>query len=431
MQNKPTSIKELCKFIWYLEDKYNLLDFQLDGIKVWQYVRMRIYYKLGEDSGVLAQSHSKLTKIDKMKHLLAYIKNSLSDNYFTLKQKDVVVFSHPRVVAVNGELIDIYTKYFIDELLKEKKEIVEFENAHLGVHKKKKQSFAHYIDWITLTQKVYLLFLKIDIPNDKLITLKKVENHINSTCQCNIDFISFIIKSAKAYKAEYRIYNKIFQKVKPKVCYMVVSYGKAPIIKAAKDNSIDVVELQHGTFSKYHLGYSFPGRKEPLEYFPSKLYVWNDFWKKIIKLPIANECIIVDQFRYLEKQKNQLHQIKKQKNQLIVLSQGAIGDIIAKRFLKYYDRFKEYKIKYKLHPGEFDRWQKYTALKELNQFDNVEIIKDEIPLYVLFAESNLQIGVFSTALYEGVEFECDTILLDINGIEYMEKFIKNNKVEII
>ncbi len=110
MQNKPTTIKELCEFIWHLEDKYDLLDFEVDGVKVWQYTRMQFYYKLAEATGVLSQPHSRLSKMDKVKHLFSFVKNSLSDNYFTLKQKDAVVLSHPRTVNVDGELIDIYKK---------------------------------------------------------------------------------------------------------------------------------------------------------------------------------------------------------------------------------------------------------------------------------------------------------------------------------
>jgi predicted SprT family Zn-dependent metalloprotease len=355
----------------------------------------------------------------------------LLNNYFTLKQKDIIIFSHPRTVNVDEELIDIYTKYFIDELLESGKEIVEFESAHLGVHKKAKQNFAHYTDWIALAQRIYKQFLKVKILDDKLEVLRKVENEINTVCETNMDLISFSIKNIKTYKANYTIYNKIFQRVKPKTFYTVVSYGQAPIIKAAKDNAIQVIELQHGTFSKYHLGYSFPNRKEPLEYFPDKFYVWNDFWKEMIKLPIADECVVSDSFRYVEKQKSKFIHFEKKENQLIVLSQGAIGNAIAEKLLEHYERFKNYEIKYKLHPGEFDRWKTYSALVKLSKYKNIEIVKNETHLYELFATSSLQIGVFSTALYEGVEFGCDTILFDLNGIEYMDRFVELYGVEVL
>jgi len=38
----PSNVKELCEFIWYLEDKYNLLDFEISGVKPWQAHRIEI-----------------------------------------------------------------------------------------------------------------------------------------------------------------------------------------------------------------------------------------------------------------------------------------------------------------------------------------------------------------------------------------------------
>ena len=51
--------------------------------------------------------------------------------------------------------------------------------------------------------------------------------------------------------------------------------------------------------------------------------------------------------------------------------------------------------------------------------------------YKLLAKSEYQAGVFSTALYEGVEFGCKTILFDLPGVEYMDKFIEMYEVEVI
>jgi hypothetical protein len=428
---RPKNIKELCEFIWYLENKYDLLDFEIDGVKVWQYTRMQLYYILAESSGVLSQPHTRLGKLDIVKHFLSYLKNSLISNYFTLTSKEFMVFSHPRVVSINGEFIDIYTKYLIDDISKNGQNIIEFESAYLGTHLRQKQNFTHYTDWIAISRRIYEIFIKVKISKNNIKVLEKIENEINNICKVKLNLLFFVIKSIKTYRALYNIYNKIFKKVKPKTLFTVVSYGQAPIIKAAKDNNINVIEIQHGTFSKYHLGYSFPNREKLLDYFPDKLYLWNDFWKSIIKLPLDDQNVINNGFKYLDEQKNKLSHIKKNPYQLIVISQGAIGNDIATKFLHYYEKFKNYDIKYKLHPGEFDRWESYSALKKLSQYNNVDIITNQIHLYELFAQSSLQIGVFSTALYEGVEFGCDTILLDINGIEYMDRFIEFYNISVL
>lgn len=432
MIKKPVTIKELCEFIWYLEEKYGLLDFEVDGVKVWQSMRMSIYYELAQLLGIFSHPHSKVRKIDKIKHLIKYIKNSIFDNYFTLYNVDSIVFSHTRTVNVDGELMDIYTKYFTDELIQKSIGLIEFEKSDAGEHKRERKEHVHYLDWIELMQSFLGIFVSVRILSEQQAVLKQIEEEIASVCGVKLSLIQRVCKHIKRFNTIYFLYDKVFKKVMPQSIYLVVSYGKAAMIKAAKDNEIEVRELQHGIFSKFHLGYSFPNYSGTLAYFPDKFYVWNNFWKEMIRFPIEEENIVIDHFRYLDEQKSKFSHLKRDDNQVVVLSQGALGNSIAEKVLKYYSRFESCIVKYKLHPGEFDRWQEYPALVQLSHLDNVEIIKDEIPLYELFATSGLQVGVFSTALYEGIEFGCRTLLFQLPGIEYMNKFIDSyENVEVL
>lgn len=51
-----------------------------------------------------------------------------------------------------------------------------------------------------------------------------------------------------------------------------------------------------------------------------------------------------------------------------------------------------------------------------------------IPLYRLLAESNYQVGAFSTAIYEGLMFNCKTFILDVPGVEYLDDLIDEGHV---
>jgi hypothetical protein len=66
---------------------------------------------------------------------------------------------------------------------------------------------------------------------------------------------------------------------------------------------------------------------------------------------------------------------------------------------------------YKPHPGEVDRWrEEYPWLVDAP----VDVVgADGPPLHRLFAESRAQVGVYSTALYEGLRFGLETYLLDV------------------
>ena len=56
------------------------------------------------------------------------------------------------------------------------------------------------------------------------------------------------------------------------------------------------------------------------------------------------------------------------------------------------------------------------------------IDNSEIPLYELMAKSNYQIGAFSTAIYEGLMFNCKTFIVDVPGTEYLNDLIEKGYV---
>ena len=128
--------------------------------------------------------------------------------------------------------------------------------------------------------------------------------------------------------------------------------------------------------------------------------------------------------------------------QILFISQGVIGKYLSKLAYELAsnlnqnemeeDNNKDYTFIYKLHPGEYGTWREnYDYLRKANdEFDNFTVIdKSEPPLYELFAKSNYQIGAFSTAIYEGLAFNCKTFIIDVPGVEYLDDLIDKNIVK--
>ena len=424
---KPTTVKELCEFVWRLEEEYNLLDFEIEGIKPWQAHRIEIYYALGKHFGVFEKHLSRgASTLEKIKSLIQVLKNAFFHNTLhDLKKVDCLVFSHPRSKIVDSVAIDIYSYYFIKELEQKKKSFSEFETPDDdGRHIRAYKPYKRYLDYLLLYKNLYAKFcnIKLDAEQEKII-----ENIIEETGLGNIKDI--LIRRTKKFIPTYRIYKKLLKETNPKEIVVVVGYGRAELIKAAKDLNIKVTELQHGTFSKYHLGYSYPNYKKELDYFPDKFLVWNDYWESLMKFPPRCDVDIYP-FWYLEKEKMRYAHIEKTKNQMVVLGQGGVTDRMAKKIVENMDYFKNFQIIFKLHPEEYSKWDNYENLKSLMQISNIEVV-EQVDLYRLLAQSKYQAGVFSTALYEGVEFGCKTILFDLPGIEYMERFIDMYEVRVI
>ena len=420
----PSSVKELCEFMWSLENKYNLLDFKIQGVKPWQLNRMGIYYALGQKFDIFDKNGQKnFSRIEKIKSLGGFLKNAIIFNPLkNLNKVEYLIFSHSRSKKVNNEYIDIYTHYFISDLLNNNKTLIELEEPYKGKHIRNFKNYKRYLDYVMLTRILKSKFINIKLNNFQNQILNSLDKEIGNY----IDIRYNLLQSVKNFLVTYPVYKKILQKTKPKELYIVVSYGKGEIIKAAKELGIKTIELQHGTFSKYHLGYSYPNYQGKLDYFPDEFWVWNKYWKNIINFPISKENIKIYPFKYLENLKQNYKNIQKKKNQIIIIGQDGLSDKIASKILENLEYFNKFELVFKLHPNEYGNINLYKNLLKLKDIKKIKIVEDA-DLYQLFAESEYQAGVFSTALYEGIEFGCKTILFNLPGIEYMDKFIKMNK----
>ena len=137
--NKIKDIKGLCEYIWYLEDKYDLFNLEINNIHPWAVFRMDLYYKIGQKHKVFNRS-AKIgggsNKPNKAINFFRLLKQSLINNsYFNLRQVEVLVFSHPRSKLVEAELIDPYTYYLKKDLIKNNISFLEFEFIESGLKK--------------------------------------------------------------------------------------------------------------------------------------------------------------------------------------------------------------------------------------------------------------------------------------------------------
>jgi CDP-glycerol glycerophosphotransferase (TagB/SpsB family) len=88
-----------------------------------------------------------------------------------------------------------------------------------------------------------------------------------------------------------------------------------------------------------------------------------------------------------------------------------------------------YHLIYKLHPAEYDSTdERWNAFRDNAQ---VEIVRDRAKsLYACFAQANIQIGVTSTAIFEGLAFGLKTYIYHIEIAEYMRDLVKKNYAEM-
>lgn len=464
------TVKEICQKIWNLEEKYELNHKEIQGCYPWQLIRMYLYYEITRKTNVFESAQqSSLSLFDKINSFLPFVKNSILSNPLSGNENvDALIFDHPRKVIFEDEYQDIYS-YFLKDTLNQYGESFEtiespYLNQHFRSNENIKENNVKFNDRILLGSFIHKTRNrgKLHFTESEMQYINSVKEELETAFEIEIDLFRIMEDHILNFQYDYKKYIELLQRKKPKVVFLVVAYENKALLAACKKMNIEIIELQHGTISPYHLGYSYPentmkfnGELKEMEYFPDKILSFGDYWKNACPFPIDSENIISMGFPYFEensktymkiaedKNSKECNDQKTEKKQILFISQGVIGKYLSelayetalnmnKNNENNEDNAQNYNFIYKLHPGEYGTWKEnYDYLtKAVNEFDNFTVInKSEPPLYELFAESHYQIGAFSTAIYEGLAFNCKTFIIDVPGVEYLDDLIDKDIVK--
>lgn len=206
-------------------------------------------------------------------------------------------------------------------------------------------------------------------------------------------------------------YLLFLNQIAPKVIVEAVgkSFDAMLINEIAKERHIPTIEVQHcllGPTSQYP-------QSVTVKQFPDYYLTFSDYWKQYAAYPIPKDHIIACGYPFFEQQVKEYPPKKTAGKKTILFISGlAYGRELSDLAVALYQLAgSDISIIYKLHSDEFKDWKTlYPKLLETN----IPVIDNrEQSIYAYFAQSDAQVGVFSTALYEGLAFDLTTYILDI------------------
>lgn len=424
------------------EEKYNLLQKKIDGYYYWRHHRFQIYQEIQEKKTHNASADLVLPKVtvkDRAVRLMNKFVIGKRKNPLLFKGRcDVLVLNHERRMYIDG----LYRPIYFESILKDVKNFMILEPPNMLQQHYSPISYERETYYTDLMEGMVTLYCKTHTYENKLLReeLDKIFIELANYLSVNFDvekLKSYILRSAWEYPMRKKYYEKILNKCKPKVILEVVSYNRDQMIvnELAKKQGIPTLELQHGTMGRYHIAYNYSGKKD-FPQFPDKVLLFSKYWKNVTRLPQKDENILVTGYPYMEEMVRKYKTNKKpKKNTILFISQKPIGRDLSKFAVALLDKLKrekeEYRIIYKLHPAECPSWEE--DLPELYTMRNeIEVISDSsVGIYQLFSESTTQIGVYSTAIFEGLAFGLKTYILDAPGKEYMQDLYQKGYAQLV
>jgi hypothetical protein len=408
-----------------MEEQLDLFQKDICGEKFWSLIRFKIYSAtFGRSSSDVTPSTRRIG-FGRLKRFLFSLFSWRRNPLFTPKSQILFIFPGRRVLENDGMWWDIYSDPIIKHL--------EYGTAALEDHYKNKHfvpaatprlRYMDLVEFLTF-MKTQLRITRIDLDKDALDLLRSIRTELQERFDVDVDVRAITHRVLRDRRARVPLYRWMMKRIQPRVVVFAQGYGYEDAIEACSQLGIPTVELQHGAINPYHVGYSFDGKIGVKKNFPDYLLTWGDYWSSAAGFPIEESRVYSVGFPYIERKKDIEAQ---RKQQILFISQETIGVALSKfaNELSNIQDF-EYEILYKLHPHERADWKtRYPWLVS----SNVKVIdQPQVLLYDLFSECKIQIGVYSTALFEGLAFGLRTFLVDIKGVGVMESLLKSGLVK--
>jgi hypothetical protein len=241
--------------IFELEEKYKNI---LENIEEWVYLRVALGHKLKNCNEKVVLKENKNSKLKKLLNNFKKLKNIFYGFKNWFGKYDYICFSD----SGERKVIDnIYKDKISDDIIDRMNSnilLIELPNStHYKNTYTKHIVSQSLLDIITFIYKK--IFLKFNIEN------KDIDNILIKE-EISFDYKNIIRK----IKAEIKIYKILFSVYKPKAIFINCAYCRFGVVKAARDEGIDVIELQHGVITNSHYGY-VSNIKVDNNYLPTKL----------------------------------------------------------------------------------------------------------------------------------------------------------------
>jgi hypothetical protein len=349
---------------------------------------MRIFHELSRRSGIHGASHPvRRTPYDKARLVAKHVTGLVTRNPF-LGSYDALVVPHPR--KPGG--VEIYT----DELRQ-----VLGTNALI---------LDSGINGIPLPGSRNLDFFTsaAGAMHKRTVDDRGIGDALRELTGVSVPVGALLAREVPKHLRLRALYRMLLRKHRITTVYVVVAYFHQHIVGAARDLGIRVVELQHGAISRFHLGYSYPGRPDVADQ-PDALWCFGPYWTDVADLPAGMSTSVVGA-SYLPAVP------QKDPSRVVFLSQGTIGAELLHVAEEVAKENPALDVVFRLHPSE--RNADYTIPAGIT-------LSTEGSTLDLLASATYQVGVSTTALFEGMALRCRTAVADLPGHEYLERPISS------
>lgn len=406
------------KFLAF-EEEHGLLTQEVDGFRFWALSRIGIaeeIFRLLSDRATepVSEKKSAGTYFDILLNM------TLNHPLLHASRKEIAFFTHARRVFIDDKYECIYTDKLAEEFGDRAVQCEYlYRNMHLKPAYSKQLLRLDYVDIWTgircrLDSKKYSRGQ--ELLSQKVPYIRQLIQDAFNVDVGDAFLRNHFVRAYPRYKIKKQLLGRLLDKMKPKVVVEVVGYTFNNMIlnEAAFERGIITVELQHGLIGSGHLAYNYLVDRK-YSFLPQKMFFFSNYWVETCSFPLGEGNKLAVGYPYAESEMSKYKRTQPQngKVRIIILSQPYIDKMFAELTAKLLTHEKlgnlDFEIVFKLHPHSYDADKSiYTEQLKDSRFKLID--NSKTPLYQLLAESDVQIGCTSTAIFEGLSYDLATFI---------------------
>lgn len=424
------SQREVMLRLMHLEEQLTLFDRQIAGTYFWEYARLPVYFRIVNALNVLAVDANRMpwTVRD-----LAYVASSAAwgavcRNPLLARRRPLLVVGYPRRrLAEDGTWQDIQFDPWLSQL------DVPFLYLRM-LHRRRHYrpiptANACHHDVLDLLGALTQCWKPLRFSSADKLCLQEISSEIECHFGVRLDLAPVVRSLLARRRGLLPWYRALLKRLRPKL--VIVTSPNCPqmaLIEACKTEGIHTAEIQHGLFGPCDPSYTFPNDAGRVRYLADDFLIYGQYWQEILgALPRTTNLQIVG-YPWFDVERRRREQGAR-RDKIIFLSQGTIGRELS-RFAVELSQNPRYhgRIVYRLHPDEL-HWRRHYPWLVGSAIEVDDGTKES--LYTVLNRAEIQVGVYSTAILEGLALGVRTALVDLPGIDMMEYLIDRGWVSVV
>ncbi|CAN5459419.1 hypothetical protein BH09PSE4_BH09PSE4_15890 [soil metagenome] len=411
---RANGLPSLWAAIWRIEQELDLFRRELDGVFYWPLLRIHALDRLARQRSLHAPPPRKL-RITRARRALTAA-SALAATRAEWGEADSILIPLNRKQIRDGRLIDIFSERILHD-----KEFGRFlicdNDSDIGSHAESDTQIVRNWDSVRVLSRARAGARFVG----RLAGARQIHAMLDAAFRRELGAPFPFSPAQIAYRCAVfdegrRMSRKIFARAGARRLFVVAQHSTQDAIAAANDLSMTTIELQHGFISAFDPFLHFPGRPN-VPYSPAHLLTFGRFWAEQIDLPRNTRAHVMG----WEPERNKALPSRRNSRQVLVISQWIMGQQLAQAAADLARAAPDWNVVFRPHPSEdVRRYREEFAAAP----PNLSVSSREERIDDLLAESAVQIGVYSTSLFEGMGKGLRTIVFALPGFQYMRDVIE-------